>query len=83
MLVLAVEGARITALPLRTRTDQTRRNQVWMHLGSGEWDRSGRESEVQLDRVLTVSVYDVRRNGSELDAALFGEVLRASRRYSR
>ncbi|WP_246004086.1 type II toxin-antitoxin system PemK/MazF family toxin [Nocardioides marmoriginsengisoli] len=81
VLVLAVDGARITALPLRTRTDQQRRKQVWMDLGSGDWDRSGRSSEVQLNRVLTVSVYDVRRQGAELDEDLFAEVVRASRRY--
>ncbi|MFL6158294.1 MAG: type II toxin-antitoxin system PemK/MazF family toxin [Marmoricola sp.] len=81
VLVLAVDGARLTALPLRTRSDQQRRNQVWMDLSSGTWDRSGRASEVQLNRVLVVSVYDVRRNGAELDADLFDEVLRAGRRY--
>ncbi|MET3963595.1 hypothetical protein ABIE44_003529 [Marmoricola sp. OAE513] len=79
--MLAVDGARLTALPLRSRTDQQRRNQVWMDLGAGAWDRQDRSSEVQLNRVLTVSIYDVRRNGAELDAALFDEVLRASRRY--
>lgn len=85
VLVLAVDGARITALPLRSRQEDRPaprgRKAVWMDLGTGDWDRAGRTSEVQLDRVLTVSIYDVRRNGAELDTDLFDEVLRASRRY--
>jgi hypothetical protein len=80
-LVLGVDGARLTVLPMRTRTGQQRRNQTWMDLGSGSWDRSGRSSEVQLDRVLTVSIYDVRRRGAFLDEDLFDDVLRAGRRY--
>jgi hypothetical protein len=91
VLVLALDGARITALPMRTKnvdrdSDRARRKvpakgPVWMDLGVGDWDRQGRPSEIQLNRVLTVSIYDVRRNGSELDDALFDEVQRASRRY--
>ena len=85
VLVLAVDGARITALPLRSRNEDRPaardRRAVWMDLGAGDWDRQGRTSEIQLNRVLTVSIYDVRRNGSELDPDLFDEVLRASRRY--
>lgn len=84
VLVLAVDGARITALPLRTRNEDRahrERRAVWMDLGSGSWDRQGRTSEVQLNRVLTVSIYDVRRNGAELDPDLFEDVLRAARRY--
>lgn len=84
-LVLAVDGARLTALPLRTRREDRdrpdKRRDVWMDLGVGDWDRQGRGSEVQLNRVLTVSIYDARRNGAELDPDLFDEVLRAARRY--
>ena len=83
VLVLAVEGARITALELRSRRDQRtqRSRQVWLELGVGDWDRHGRESEVRVDRSLTVSIYDVRRVGAELDRARFEEVLRARRRF--
>ena len=84
VLVLAVEGARITALELRSRRDQRtqRSRQVWLELGVGEWDRHGRESEVRVDRSLTVSIYDVRRVGAELDPARFAEVLAAQRRQT-
>jgi hypothetical protein len=86
VLVLAIDGSRITALPLRTKVEhagqrRAQRRQVWMDLGAGDWDQQGRMSEVQLDRVLTVSIYDVRRTGSELDPDLFADVLAAVRRY--
>jgi hypothetical protein len=81
VIVLVVDGARLTVLPMRSRTDQQRKNQVWMDLGVGDWDRDGRSSEVQLNRALTVSIYDVRRSGADLDADLFRSVLAASRRY--
>ena len=84
VLVLAVDGARLSALELRTRREQRghRSRQVWFELGAGDWDRSGRESEVRLDRVLTVSIYDVRRVGAELDETRFAEVRAAARRYA-
>lgn len=82
VLVVAVDGARITALELRSRRDdRTRRGrQVWLELGVGTWDRHERESEVRLDRTLTVSIYDVRRVGAELDPELFDQVVAARRR---
>lgn len=83
VLVLAVDGARITGLPLRTRVEDARRRrgQVWFDLGTGAWDRQERASEVQLNRRLRVSIYDVRRTGSALDPDLYDEVVRASHRY--
>lgn len=85
VLVLSVDGAQLTALPLRSLQEDRRhvrgRAGVWMELGVGDWDRRGRGSELQLDRRLLVSIYDVRRTGSELDPELFDEVLAASRRF--
>lgn len=81
VLVLAVEGARLAALELRSRRDERgrRSRQVWLEVGVGDWDRRGRESEVRVDRVLAVSIYDVRRVGSELDPVQFDRVLAARR----
>ncbi|RNL79117.1 type II toxin-antitoxin system PemK/MazF family toxin [Nocardioides marmorisolisilvae] len=83
VLVLAVEGARVTALELRSRREHRpqRARQVWLELGVGDWDRNERESEVRVDRTLTVSIYDVRRVGAELDQRRFDEVVRARRRF--
>src|SRR5947208_476469 len=59
VLVIAVDGARLTVLELRSARDERgrRARQVWLKVGVGDWDRRGRESEVRLDRVLTVSIY--------------------------
>lgn len=87
VLVLAVEGSRVTALPLtskdhdRDEAQERRAGRLWMDVGTGGWDRRGRESEVRLNRVLTLSVYDVRREGSALDHHVFDEVVAAARPY--
>lgn len=80
VLVLAVDGARLTALPLTSGDgDRRRPSGAWFDLG--DWREEGRASRVQLDRVLVVSVYDARRKGEVLDADLFDQVVRAARRY--
>ena len=82
VLVLAVDGARLTVLELRSKRDERgrRSRQVWLEVGVGGWDRRGRESEVRVDRELTVSIYDARRTGSELDPVQYERVLAARRR---
>ena len=46
----------------------------WVSIGSGPWDREGRESFVRLDRVLEVGEHDIRREGAVLDRARFDRV---------
>ena len=43
----------------------------WVAIGSGEWDREGRESFIRLDRVLEVGEHDIRREGAVLDPQRF------------
>jgi len=82
VLVVALDGARLTALPLTSSEgDRSRRRATGSWFELGDWRDEGRDSRVQLDRVLVVSVYDVRRNGTELDPDLFDQVLRAARRH--
>jgi hypothetical protein len=50
-----------------------------MDLGTGDWDRKRRPSEVRLDRVLRVSPDGVRREGSVLDRKRFNAVAKALR----
>ena len=45
-----------------------------MSIGSGDWDREGRESFVRLDRVLEVGEHDIRREGAVLDRDRFDRV---------
>ncbi|HEY0814102.1 MAG TPA: type II toxin-antitoxin system PemK/MazF family toxin [Pseudonocardia sp.] len=46
----------------------------WVAIGSGAWDREGRESFVRLDRVLEVAEHGIRREGAVLDRDRFERV---------
>lgn len=46
----------------------------WISIGSGAWDREGRESFVRLDRVLEVAERGIRREGAVLDRDRFERV---------
>ena len=46
----------------------------WISIGSGAWDREGRESFVRLDRVLEVAEHGIRREGAVLDRARFERI---------
>jgi len=46
----------------------------WVSIGSGAWDREGRESFVRLDRVLEVAERGIRREGAVLDRDRFERV---------
>lgn len=73
------------ALPLTSKdhdrdADQERRaGRFWMDIGSGSWDRSGRESEVRLNRVLALRDDAVRREGASVDRDVFTRIVDAAR----
>lgn len=46
----------------------------WVSIGSGDWDREGRESFIRLDRVLEFGEHDIRREGAVLDRSRFDRV---------
>ena len=46
----------------------------WVSIGSGAWDREGRESFARLDRVLEVAEHGIRREGAVLDRDRFERV---------
>ena len=46
----------------------------WVGIGSGAWDREGRESFVRLDRVLEVAENGIRREGAVLPRDRFERV---------
>lgn len=61
--------------------DEARHGRYWMDIGSGEWDREGRPSEVRLDRLVELTAEGVRREGAALDRRTFDEVISAARRF--
>lgn len=54
----------------------------WVDIGSGQWDRSGRPSEVRVDRILRVDPDGIRREGAVLGKERFEEVAEAIRRVN-
>lgn len=85
VLVLAetsagVIGAQMTS---RNRTDyfleEDRFGRAWFDIGTGNWDREGRRSEVRLDRLLVIPRGTIRREGGRLDKHTFEEVVQKIR----
>lgn len=74
VLVVAREKAgTLLAVQLTSRPQD--RRQEWVELGSGPWDRSGRDSWAGLERVLRVHPRGMRREACALDRARFDRVV--------
>lgn len=87
VLVLARRGGELLTLPLTSkdhdldRSQENRSGRYWMDVGTGDWDRSGRASEVRLDRLVRLRDRDVRREGAAIDRFVFARVVEAARKY--
>jgi hypothetical protein len=87
VLVIAAGRRTVTVLPLtskdhdRDAAQEARSGRFWMDVGTGEWDRMGRPSEVRLNRVLTLDVTAVRREGGALARPVFDAVVEAATPY--
>lgn len=64
----------------RDAADEARHGRVWVDIGTGDWDRQGRPSEVRVDRVLLMGTDDIRREGAVLDRRRFDRVAAEARR---
>ncbi|OLT22260.1 hypothetical protein BJF78_07630 [Pseudonocardia sp. CNS-139] len=73
VLVVGREGRDLVGLMLSSQHDRAG-DRDWMSVGSGGWDRAGRESFVRLDRVLEVGEHEIRREGAVLNRDRFDEV---------
>jgi hypothetical protein len=78
LLVVGRRGGELAGLMLSSRHDRAD-DRNWVCIGSGAWDRQGRESFVRLDRVLEVAEHDIRREGAVLDRSRFDRVAAALR----
>ena len=52
----------------------------WLPIGSGPWDREGRDSYVRLDRVLDIPEHGIRREGAIMPVDRFDRVADELRR---
>jgi hypothetical protein len=87
ILVIAISGSTVLALPLtskdhdRDAAQEARAGRFWMDIGSGDWDRQRRPSEVRLNRVLQLPETGVRREGGALARPVFDAVIAAATPY--
>jgi len=65
----------------RDAEDEARYGRYWMDVGTGDWDRERRPSEVRLDRLIPLRGADVRREGAALDRDVFDAVVAEARRH--
>jgi hypothetical protein len=81
VLIVGRAGGRLVGLMLSSRdhdqdaADEARYGRFWMDIGTGAWDHRRRPSEVRLDRVLSLPVEGVRREGAALAAPVFARVV--------
>lgn len=75
VLVALMLTSRDHARAGRVTTDE--HGATWVDIGSGDWDRKGRPSEVRADRLLRLAPDGVRREGARLDRARFDRVAEA------
>jgi hypothetical protein len=72
LLVVGRRGRELAGLMLSSRDRAGDRD--WVSIGSGAWDRQGRESFVRLDRVVEMAEDAIRREGAVLDRPRFDRV---------
>ncbi|MFD3515607.1 type II toxin-antitoxin system PemK/MazF family toxin [Streptomyces sp. NPDC058657] len=74
VLVVAREEAG-TLLAVRLSSKRHDHDREWLAIGSGPWDGAGRDSWVDLDRVLRVHEAGMRREACALDRVRFDQVV--------
>jgi PemK-like, MazF-like toxin of type II toxin-antitoxin system len=67
------DDGRLAALMLSSREHDGDRD--WISIGTGPWDREGRESWVRRDRVLAVHADAVRREGAVLPRPTYDAIV--------
>ncbi len=65
----------------RDAADEARWGRHWMDVGSGDWDREHRPSEVRLDRLIELAPDAVRREGAALAEGIFAKVVAEAARF--
>ena len=87
VLVLARYEARLVVAQMtskdhdRDAAQEARWGRFWHDVGTGDWDRQGRPSEVRLDRLLLVEPASVRREGATMKREVFDGVVAALRHH--
>ncbi|KPH97173.1 PemK family protein [Actinobacteria bacterium OV450] len=82
VLVVAREAGGRTLLAVQLSSKRHDNDREWVPIGTGPWDSAGRESWVDVDRVLRVHEAGMRREACALDRGRFQLVVnRLRERY--
>ena len=87
VLVIGRDGPWLLALPMtsqdhdRDAGQEASQGRYWCDIGTGEWDREGRPSEVRVNRILRLDPAAVRRIAARLPRERFDEVAREVLRH--
>lgn len=79
ILLVGRDGEYLLGLMLtsKDRNNERSRDNNYVDIGMGKWDRQGRPSEVRVDRVIRVLEADIRRDGAVLERERFDTVVQA------
>ena len=79
VLVIGHDGPWLLGLMLtsKDKNNALHHNPDYMDIGTGNWDKERRDSEVKLDRIIRIAPNTVRREGAILDRARFDAVVNA------
>jgi PemK-like, MazF-like toxin of type II toxin-antitoxin system len=80
VVVIGRQGAHLVGVPL---TSKQHDNEPQVSVGTGPWDRNGRESFAKLERLLCIDADQVRREGAVLDRDRFDAVVAGVQRVRR
>ncbi|CAM5555811.1 type II toxin-antitoxin system PemK/MazF family toxin [Streptomyces avidinii] len=75
VLVVAREAGGRTLLAVQLSSKRHDHDREWVPIGTGPWDSAGRESWVDVDRVLRVHESGMRREACALDRGRFDLVV--------
>ena len=87
VLLVGRDGGELLGLQLtskdhdRDAADEARFGRFWMDVGTGDWDRRHRDSEVRLDRLLRLAESEVRREGAAMSREMFDAVVEAAKEH--
>lgn len=77
VLIVGRNGQYLLALMLTSKdhNNNRTRDDDYVNIGTGDWDRQGRPSEVRVDRIIQVLEADIRRDGAVLGRDRFNTVI--------
>lgn len=87
VLIVGRDGEWLVAVQLtsqdhdRDAEQEARAGRYWIDIGTGNWDKQGRPSEVRVNRLIRVDPDAVRTDGVRVDESVFNRVAEGIRKH--